>query len=440
MKSEISELIMLVKKLQEEIALLKNSRKSNTSSTSSSHDFCRSNIKNSRIQSDRKVGGQKGHNGSTLKMSEKPDEIITYLPTFCNTCGELLEEKNAKLETRKQEIHIPPIKPVCTEHRSYSCICKKCGVKTISDLPIHLKGNIQYGASVVALVTYLSNRQYVSYERISEFMNDVLKLKISQGTIRNMLYDITKKAMPFYNKLASSIENSRVVGGDETGSKVNGLKAWIWTFQTKLITFLAISMSRGYDTVSYLFENGFPLSVYVTDCWAAQLKVKTKAKQICTAHLLRELSNFIDALKCEWSMSVKKLLKEAIELKKTLEDKDYCNENKDIIRIKNELDTLLKLDFNEKHKKVRAFIKRLIKNQSSILTFLDYPEVPPDNNASERAIRNVKVKMKVSGQFKTIEGAKCFVVIRSIIDTAKKNSQNIYDTISLLAQMPTPAE
>lgn len=440
MKSELTELRLLVVKLHQEIELLKNGKKSNTSSTPTSHDLSKKNKKNnSRTQSNCKVGGQKGHDGFTLKMTETPDQIIEYIPTYCNTCGEILDTNNAKFETKKQEIILPLIVPQYVEHKSFSCICDKCKHKTISKLPSHLRGNIQYGANIVALVAYLSNRQYVAYERVSEFMKDVLNLHISIGTIRNMLCNITQNAQVVYNKLGSLIEKSNVVGGDETGINVNGKQGWIWVFQTKLITYLAFSMSRGYNSITNLFKDGLPLSIYVTDCWAAQLKVKTKSKQICTAHLLRELSNFIDALKCEWSASLKTLLKEAIKLKKTLTENDYKN-NKDVIRIKTELDVLLKIDFNDKHKKVRALIKRLIKNQDFILTFLDFHEVPPDNNASERAIRNAKVKMKVSGQFKTIEGARCFVTIRSIIDTAKKNSQNVYNALCVLAKMNVAAE
>jgi hypothetical protein len=86
----------------------------------------------------------------------------------------------------------------------------------------------------------------------------------------------------------------------------------------------------------------------------------------------------------------------------------------------------------DKHKKIRAFIKRLNKNHNAILTFLYYPKVLPDNNASERAIRNAKVKMKVSNQFKIQEEAHRFAVLRSVIDTAMKNSQNILDALNLL--------
>ena len=103
-----------------------------------------------------------------------------------------------------------------------------------------------------------------------------------------------------------------------------------------------------------------------------------------------------------------------------------------VIHIKQQLDVLLKADPTNKQKKVRTFIKRLNKNQNSILTFLYHPKVPPDNNGSERAIRNAKVKMKVSNHFKAFEGANRFAVLRSVIDTIIKNSQNVLEGLSLL--------
>jgi transposase len=93
----------------------------------------------------------------------------------------------------------------------------------------------------------------------------------------------------------------------------------------------------------------------------------------------------------------------------------------------------LSIKCSGKHKKLRAFIKRLIKNRDAILTFLYHLEIPPDNNGSERAIRNAKVKMKISNQFKSVDFANHYAVVRSVIDTTIKNSKNVFDALSCLA-------
>lgn len=74
----------------------------------------------------------------------------------------------------------------------------------------------------------------------------------------------------------------------------------------------------------------------------------------------------------------------------------------------------------------------MIKHKEYILTFPHHFQVPPDNDASERAIRNVKVKQKVSGQFKTENGAQIYAVIRSVTETCIKNGQNILDAFKTI--------
>lgn len=421
--------------LQEQIQLLKNGHNSKTSSTPSSHDIGRSKQKSLREPSTRKTGGQAGHEGTTLAMKESPDEVVVYRPNYCKQCGAEFSAGEATLVSRKQEIDIPPIVPQYIEHQSYSCTCKKCGCVTISELPERLRANVQYSPTVSAWVSYFSVRQYMSYERIAETMRDCFHLPISQGTVDNMLRSMAQKAEAIYAQIQKRVAQSCVIGGDETGIKVNGKKGWLFTFQTPTLTFLTVSMSRGFETIDGLFKNGFPASVYVTDCLPAQLKVTAKAHQICTSHLLRELNNFIDVFNCQWCVKMKQLLKSAIELKHQLQLQDYASPNEKVLNIQQQLNDLLNTDTEGKHKKVQTFIKRLNKNHDAILTFLYHPKVPPDNNSSERSIRTAKVKMKVSNQFNAFEGARRFAVLRSVIDTTIKNSQNVLQAFRLLPNL-----
>lgn len=423
--------------LQEQKQLLKNGRKSNTSSTPPSHDIGRSNQKSLRTPSSRKTGGQPGHEGTTLQVKEIPDDVVEHRPNYCKQCGEALDTNEMTMVSRKQEIVLPPIIPQYVEHQSYACTCKTCGFVTTTELPEYLKANVQYGPTVSAWVAYLSVRQYLSYERIAEFMKGCCNIFLSEGTIDNMLKNLTEKAQPVYQKIQQRVELSPVVGGDETGVKINGKKGWLWTFQTPLLTFFVASVSRGFENINNFFKNGFPVSVYVSDCLPAQLKVASKAHQICISHLLRELNNFIDVFKCQWSINLKHLFQDALQLKSELHPEDYLSPNEKVFLIQSQLDELLHTEILDKHKKVQIFINRLNKNHDSILTFLYHPKVPPDNNGSERSFRNAKVKMKVSGQFKTLAGAHRFAVLRSVVDTAIKNSQNVLEALCLLSMTPS---
>lgn len=171
------------------------------------------------------------------------------------------------------------------------------------------------------------------------------------------------------------------------------------TWHSAKLTFIVVSINRGYQTILQYFPNRFPQSVYVIDCWSAQLNVPTKLHKLCMAHLLRELYNFIEVLDCKWSSNVKALFTDTIFLMNQLTITDYKRYCEQVVTIQKRLDTLLNKHVHASlNKKVQAFIKRLKKHQKSILTFLYHYYVPPENNASGRAIRNVKLKTKVSIQ------------------------------------------
>jgi len=368
-------------------------------------------------------------------MSKNPDKTLHYTPQYCNHCGQEFSENSEQTPAmRKQEIVIPPIKVEYLEHWSYSCNCSNCHLETTADLPSHLKANIQYGIGFQTLISYLSVYQYLPSNRIKTYLKDVLNVDMSEGTIYNFLEAMGKKAQPVYEILKEKIARAGVVGGDESGLKINGDKAWFWVFQNAETTYIKVASGRGFKVIAETFSNGFPSSIYVSDSLAAQLKVETKAKQLCFAHLMRELNNFEDVLQLKWASKMKVLFKKAMAYKRKMEMGDYDPKNRIIEQLEAQLSKLLSFDCSKRHKKLKAFINRLIKNRTSIFTFLYHPKVPYDNNSSERAIRNIKVKMKVSNQFKSMEFAEYYATIRSIVDTTIKNSMNVFGALSNVAQ------
>jgi transposase len=122
----------------------------------------RSNTKSLRVKTDRKTGGQHGHEGTTLQIKEVPDQTINYIPKYCNGCGEDLQDTASILKESRQEVVIPPIQVRYVEHRSHSKVCTKCGKLCTAAMPGHLTAPIQYGGSVAAMISYLSVYQYIS--------------------------------------------------------------------------------------------------------------------------------------------------------------------------------------------------------------------------------------------------------------------------------------
>jgi len=435
LRAEIVGLRVLVGQLQDTIALLKGGKNSRSSSTAPSHDIGRSNKVSLRAPSGKKSGGQPGHVGHTLELVDTPDEIIDHAPVTCHCCGNDLAEVASQSFTRRQVKDIPPVLPIYTEHRSHLKVCPFCKTENSGIFPDTVVAPIQYGSNIEAMTGYLSVYHAVPYARITHFFRDLFQLNISEGSIDNFLDNLGNKATSAYETIRERIKSSDVVGADETGCRVNGKKYWFHVWQTPNLTFIVAFVSRGFKVIEELFDGDFSQSYYVSDCWSSQLKVKAKMHQLCFAHLLRDLTNFAENLGSQWSVQMKTLFKRALELKKTMTADDYLNPPQKAEQLNNELDALLQTDYSKFHTKEQAFVKRLIKNRQGIFTFLTHPLVPPDNNASERAIRNVKVKMKVSGQFRNSagKGADRYAKIRSVIDTTIKNGQDVYAALVCMA-------
>lgn len=434
----IDGLIARVKSLEAEVAIYKNKKNSYNSHTPPSKDENRP-MKNQslREKSDKKAGGQHGHEGKTLQCSTMIDTIVEYKPNYCNCCGQDLREVPEALIETRQVIDIPVIKSVCTEHRIYRKICS-CGHNMDSDFPSHLTAKVQYGAGVEALAGYLHARQYLPYQRMKEFFTDVMGLPVSVGGINNILKRLTQKALPHYKQIKQRLYQSEFIGTDETGVKVNGQKDWMWTWQNDDLTFIVHSVNRGFKTIEDTFINGLPNATLQHDRFACHFNCKALHHQICMSHLLRDLQYIIELYPaCEWAIEMKVLIERALQLKKELTTCQYYGGCEPREKLMNKLDKLLQLTLNESHKKARTLQKNLIKYQQYILYFLYHPKVPPDNNGAERAIRNIKVKQKISGQFKSQEGANSFATLRSIIDTTIKSGQNVLKALSLIATLGT---
>ena len=424
--------------LEAELAIYKNKKNSNNSHTPPSKDEnCPKKNQSLREKSDKTPGGQPGHEGKTLECAAFIDTVIHHVPDYCNCCGEDLRNVAEILIETRQVIDIPIIKSVCTEHRVYQRTCS-CGHQMESDFPFHLKAKVQYGPNVESLAGYLHARQYFPFKRMKEFFTDVMGLPVSVGGIDYILKRFTQKALPYYEQIKERICKAVFIGTDETSLKVDGHMNWMWAWQNEYLTYLVHSDNRGFKTITDNFSNGLPNTVLQHDRFACHFNCDAKHHQICMAHLLRDLQYLIELYPgCGWATEMKTLVAEALYLKKQLTTPEDYQENEQRQMLLVKLHELLHFNLNEKHKKTRNLQKSLLKHQQYILYFLYHPKVPPDNNGSERAIRNIKVKQKVSGQFKSTEGAVGFAILRSIIDTTIKSGQNVLNALALIAKLGT---
>ena len=432
--SYIRELEKRIEELEDRLERYEQTKNSRNSSTPPSKDQNRPfKSKSLREQTGKKPGGQTGHEGNTLKMVSNPDFIINHIPDYCSCCGQSLKEVPSELQEKRQIIDLPEIKPKITEHRIYQKQCS-CGHITKCTPTEGLKNRIIYGNNIAGLNAYLSVRQYIPFKRLQEIFFDIFSIGISEGGLHELLKRVTKKAYPVYEQIKGKIVRSEIVGSDETGTKINGANKWIWTWQNPELTFITVSNNRGTDTINNNFEKGFAHSILVHDCWKSHFKTEALSHQVCIAHLLRELNGLSEQYKNSWSEEFRQLLLKALEYKKQLNPEDYLQPQKRTLFFESWLDSIIEKGIDPNQKDLIAFQKRMRKYKSFILTFLHHPKVPPDNNGSERAIRNIKVKQKISGQFKSYDGATTFAILRSVTDTAIKNDQNVLDALTYIAK------
>ena len=434
--AKVEELTLENQDLRHRLAKYENPKNSNNSSIPPSQDPNRIKRKSLREKTTKKVGGQIGRKGNTLKKSSNPNCVVNLSPDFCNCCGEDLGPYPVIEQRIRQVFDIPKIELKVTQYQTYKKKCV-CGTINSAQFPDEANAPVSYGNNIESLIGYFHTRQFLPFKRMKEMFNDVFCIPISEGGLHYILDKLIKKAQPAYELIKKRVQESTkyAVGSDETGMKVNGEKHWAWTWQNEEATFITITDNRGQKTITDTVKDGFKNAVLVHDCWPSHFNTPAITHQICIAHLLRDLNYLTELYNNKWSKALKLLFQLAIKHKQNMSEVDFLSPNYRTQQLEKRLDYLLNHNFDSDKKELKIFQNRLNKYRDYIFVFLYKDEVPPDNNASERAIRNVKIKQKVSGQFKSLHGAFRFAVLRSITDTTLKNNMNVINALKLIASL-----
>ena len=381
--------------------------------------------KSLRKPSGKSSGGQPGHKGSTLQSVNTPDMIIEHEPHYCKCCGRPLGGVGYRKIRTMQVIDLKFVVE-SSEHQYYEKVCE-CGCVNNCDAP---NCRIKYGDNIRALVTYLNVVQCIPFKRIAELISDLSGQKISEGTVQNILKSNSNKADAAYEEIRKRIECAPVVGADETGAAVGKELHWNWIFQNDLLTYVYQMKSRGQQAIDSKFPNGLPNSTLVTDRHRSYFNMNVKNHQVCLAHLLRnaEYLNELDT-KQDWSRRFIHLITHAIDLRRA---GDITKRKIKVLNTK--MKDLLGESLTHLDEEFESFKKGLLKVKDYMFTFLTDLHVPYDNNASERGVRKIKIKQKVSGCFRTDGGADGFAKIHSIAETAMKNGNSKFNAILAVVQ------
>ena len=398
-----------------------------------------------RGRSGKKTGGQKGHPGKTLSRTETPDATIDHFPEICSGCGGTLTGAMATGHTARQVFDLPEPQPlIVTEHRAHACLCGNCGAETRADFPEAVTAPVQYGARLAAVVVYLLHYQLLPEKRLAALMADLFGVHLVTATIAGMSRNCAARFQGFAAAVRDHVAAAPVKHMDETGFRIGGKTQWLHIASTIWLTFYRVSPKRG-----SLLDN--VLGIVVHDHWKPYYTLKGVLHALCNAHHPRELQALVEIEKEDWARKMQRLLRRACHATNLARDQGVTLSSEFIALIERRYDTILSEGFAF-HEAQPALIStarkrrgrvprrtghnlllRLRVRKVDVLRFLSDPTVPFTNNLAERDGRMMKLRQKISGGFRSGDGAEDFAVIRSLLSTARKQG---WDILQALASRP----
>jgi len=429
-KVTIEMLLLIVELLIKKLNL--NSRNSSKPPSTDQNEKKENNKK-----SKNRPGGQSGHKGTTLKPIERPDKI-EYLKIDRNTLPKGGTYNSDKYVAR-QVVEIK-ISRIVIEYRAEKLIDQNGNIFTAA-FPDNISRPIQYGSTIKSHSVYLSIYQLIPYDRVKEQFNNEYNIPLSTGTVFNFNQEASKLLLNFEKVVKHELIKSNVAHADETGININGKRKWLHNFSNDLWSWFECHDKRGSQAMNDIGILPRFSGVLCHDHWKPYYKYSC-LHSLCNAHHLRELTRAFEQDKQQWAKDMKTLL---LTINDMVEKYNGCLPAKsskywrskycEIIEAANkECPPPEKKDIKTKIKrsKARNLLERLNKFQDDVLRFMDNLIVPFTNNQGERDIRMMKVQQKISGCFRSTEGAKIFLIIRSYLSTCKKNDICLNEALRLL--------
>jgi len=402
-----------------------------------------------REKSGKKPGGQKGHAGETLRQSADPDEIVDHFPTICSGCGGALTPDAAldiaRDHAARQVFELPEPKPlVVTEHRVHACRCACCGEQTRGAFPEGVNAPVQYGPRIAAFATYLQHGQLLPEKRLAATMADLFGVRISTATLANMSRARAGRMRGFVEAVRDLVADAPVKHMDETGFRIGGVLQWLHVASTGLLTFYRACAKRGSLLAGVA-------GVVVHDHWKPYFKMPDVSHALCNAHHLRELKALVEIEKEEWARKMQRLLRRACHATNLARRAGVALKPGLVASIERRYDALVAEglafhlaqpplsrappnDGGKRRGRVplrtgHNLLARFQTRREDTLRFLGDPDVPFSNNLAEGDVRMTKLRQKISGGFRTTDGAEDFATIRSFISTARKQGWNMIEAL-----------
>lgn len=387
-------------------------------------------------------GGQRGHKGDTLRFSAEPDTFVVHEAWRCRHCHGVLSAAMATGVEKRQVFDVPPARLEVTEHQARIYRCIGCGQTTKASFPNSVRGPVQYGPRLRATAIYLQAYQLLPEDRISEALIDLFAAKsLCPASIMTWCRDKARDLMGVQAEIAEAVAKAPVRNLDETGFRIAGRLQWLHTASTPHLTSYRVSQVRG-D-----MPQGLVGGVIIHDHFKSYYTLTGVEHALCNAHHLRELKDLTDNGKELWAQNMAHLLRASYkavqravtEEKKQLDqtwfshlDQAYDQLVAEGLDLHQQLPPL-KQRFDAPPSRAKRpghnLALRLQTYKTDVLRFLSDFSVPFTNNQAEQDIRMMKVKMKISGTFRSFNGAQAFATLRSVLSTARKQQRNMLETL-----------
>lgn len=401
--------------------------------------------KSLRKKSGRKPGGQPGHTGATLQAKEKPDHQIDLKLDQCPHCQAGLCDTNLTGEqVNRQVFDLPPPSPLqCTQYSSFAYQCGKCGEVSRADFPGNVRAPLQYGSRLAAWLVYMKDEMLLPYNRIGTFFNDLLDAPISVATIDNARDNLYQNLGEWEKTLIEKLIESDVIGADESGLRVNQTLHWLHVACNDKLTHFAVHKKRGSEAMDEIGILSNFSNRLIHDYLPAYGKYKCH-HGLCNQHHLRDLEAVGETGNQSWSGLMSEHLKSLLHCRHEHEKNGTTPPEQEIDRFEKKYQKILKTAEQEnpppppkpkgkrgrqKKGKARNLFERFRDKSEEILAFFKDFRVPFTNNQAEQDIRMIKVQQKVSGCFRSEEGARRFARIKSYLSTMRKQEFNLFEAI-----------
>ena len=369
--------------------------------------------------------GSLGREGGGRPLASEPDETVTAKAVCCAFCQTALTEADQVLHGRHDKIDLPVVRPVITRVEQYAGRCRSCGGVTVAPAPEGMEEGSPFSLNILGLAIYLRFTHAISYRRLTRLFQHLFAPRISEGALDAML----QRAKPCFDNEAGGIlarlRRSRIVCSDETSVRIDGRTHWDWVFQNDRVVIHVIRNSRAAGVVAEVMAGHRPV-IWVSDLYGAQ-QGHADPWRVCLAHQLRDCQYAIEAGDTVFAPRMKALLLRACVLARRRMTLAETTRRTYRDRLEREMTAIMGLAPTNKHG--RRLRKRYAKVRNSLFTFLAHPDVPPDNNGSEREVRPTATYRKVTGGFRSAWAADLFANVRSVVGTAARQGIDAYEAI-----------